>query len=62
MKTLAYVALAVAVVSLIVGIISRFTQIPIALVPGGLKANVFLAFTNTCLLLAIALGILKGKE
>ncbi len=62
MKTIAYVAIGVAAISLIVGIISRWTGTPIALVSGGLEAQALLTFTNTCLLVAITfilLGILK---
>ncbi len=65
MKTIAYIAIAVAAISLVVGIISRWTLTPIALVPGGLEAHTLLVFTNTCLLIAITfilLQILKIKE
>lgn len=62
MKTIAYITVVVAVISLIAGIISRWTLTPIAFVPGGLEAQTLLTFTNTCLLFAITfilLGILK---
>lgn len=64
MKILIYTALTIGAISLIVGIISRVTLTPITLVRGGLEAEAFLAFTNTCLLAAIALALLemlKGK-
>lgn len=52
----------VAVISLIVGIISRLVVKPIL----GIEAQAFLQFTQTCLLFAIALAareyfIAKGK-
>ena len=65
MKTIAYLAIVAAAISLIAGIISRLTLTPIAFVPGGLEADTLLTFTNTCLLAAITfilLGIHKGKE
>jgi hypothetical protein len=61
MKAIANAVLLLAVVSLILGIISRFIMIPIPIAPGGgVEASVFLQFANVCLLLAIAL-LLKGK-
>lgn len=65
MKKVAYIFIIVAVVSLIAGLISRWTLTPITLVPAGLSAGVLLSFTNTCLLVAITfilLEILKGKK
>ena len=58
MKTIAYVAVVVAGISLITGIISRWTLTPITLVPGGLEAQAFLTFANTCLLIAITFILL----
>ena len=65
MKTIAYIAIVVSAVSLIVVIISKLTLTPIAIVPGGLEAQALLGFANTCLLIAITfilLGLLKSKE
>ena len=69
MKTIAYIAIVVGVLSLIVGVGSRITINPInfqGLIPGdGLSAQAFLAFANTCLLTAITfliLQIAKGKQ
>lgn len=65
MKAIAYIAMVIAAISLIVGIISRFTLVPVAMVRGGLEAQALLAFTNTCLLIAITfilLEILKNKK
>jgi hypothetical protein len=69
MKTMAYVALIVGVISLIIGVVSRLTLTPLILgvggVGGGLGGRAFLAFTNTCLLIAITfilLEILKAKK
>ncbi len=53
MKKIADGVIAVGVISLIIGIISRLTMKPIA----GLFANAMLEFAGVCLLLAIALLI-----
>ena len=47
MRSIAYLAVTVAVISLVIGIISKLALKPIAVVPGGLDASAFLAFTNT---------------
>lgn len=63
MKNIAYIALVIAAISLIVGIISRLTLTPVG--PAGIEAQAFLAFTNSCLLIAITLVLLemlKGKQ
>jgi hypothetical protein len=60
MKTVAYAALVVAVISLVAGIISRLTMTPITVGSGGLlTADGFLNFANSCFLLAIASSILE---
>lgn len=56
MKKLADVAIIIAVVSTIVGVISRLAMQPIA----GVFAGAFLTFAGVCLLLAIAL-LLREK-
>jgi len=62
MRKVANIVLVIGLISLILGIISRMTLIPIPIVPGsGIEANVFLRFTNTCLLLTIALILLEKK-
>ncbi|MFC1631611.1 hypothetical protein ACFL2I_03555 [Candidatus Omnitrophota bacterium] len=57
MKAIANVALILGVVSLVIGLISRLTTAPVG--PMQIEAQAFLQFTNTCLLLAIALGVLE---
>jgi len=62
MKKVCEAFLIVAVISLIVGIISRLLVEPII----GIEAQAFLQFTQTCLLFAIAIAvrellIAKGK-
>jgi hypothetical protein len=62
MKGICDVFIIVAVISLIVGVISRLIVEPIL----GIEAQAFLQFTQTCLLFAIALAareflIAKGK-
>ena len=62
MKALAGIALVVAIISIIVGIISRLTLIPVP--PVGIEAHAIFQFANTCLLLAITLLLMsmqKGK-
>lgn len=62
MKTIAYVALVVGAISLIIGMISRVTLTPVG--PAGIEAEAFLKFTNTCILTAITFILLqmaKGK-
>ena len=61
MKKLINLSIAVGIISLITGIISRIMLQPFF---GGLRvsAHAFLQFSGVCLLLAIALGILKLLE
>jgi len=60
MRVIINILLAVAVIGLIAGIISRLTFIPLPLGPGaGIKGRSILAFTNTCLLFAIAFMVLQ---
>ncbi|RKY57570.1 MAG: hypothetical protein DRP95_06865 [Candidatus Latescibacterota bacterium] len=54
-RILMYVAGIVALVSLIIGIISRLALTPIA----GITASAFLRFTDTCLLFAVNFGLLQ---
>ncbi len=62
MRSLAIVALIVAGISLVLGIVSRIILQPLPILPGGgVEAEVFLNFTNTCLLAAIALAVLGKK-
>lgn len=56
MKKLADLAIIVAVISVVVGIISRLVMQPVA----GIFASAFLNFAKVCLLLAIAL-LLREK-
>lgn len=57
MKMITYVAIVVAAISLIVGIISRITLKPVG--PMGIEAEALLQFTNTCLLVAITFAVLQ---
>ncbi len=59
MKSAINFVLALAIVSLVLGVISRLTMVPIPLSKGGIEAEAFLMFTNTCLLTAIALSVLQ---
>jgi hypothetical protein len=59
MKAIVNISLVVAAISLILGVVSRLTLTPLPLAPGrGIEAQAFLAFTNTCLLIAITLTVL----
>jgi hypothetical protein len=53
MKKAADLAIGIAVISTVVGIISRFMMKPIV----GIFASAFLEFSGVCLLLAIALSL-----
>ena len=57
MKALVNILVVVAAISIVVGIISRLTLTPVR----GVEAHAFLNFTNTCLLFAITLILLKCK-
>ena len=59
MKILVYICIAVAAVSLIVGVISGITFSSLIYESA---ASAFLRFANTCLLLAIALGLAEGLK
>lgn len=60
MKKAAIVAIGVAVLSIIMGIIFRLMPQPVEMGPGseGIKPLSFLFFANTCLLFAIAFTLL----
>ena len=64
MKTVINVALLLAAVTFILGVISRYTMKPLPLAPGGLEAKALLGLTAVCLLVAVVflLKLLaKGK-
>jgi len=52
------IALLVAGVSLVLGLIGRYSMQPMPFAPGGIMPGTFLTFANTCLLAAIALILL----
>lgn len=54
------VIVAVGIVSLIIGVVSRLLCVPIP--PMGLEANALLSFASTCFLLSIALSVLCCKK
>ncbi|OPX30445.1 MAG: hypothetical protein B1H08_01740 [Candidatus Omnitrophica bacterium 4484_171] len=58
MKVLGWMSLIVAGVSFILGVISKVTLKPFYFLPGGLKADNFMDFTQICLLTAIAFILL----
>ena len=60
MQALMAIATALAVISVVIGIISRLAQITAA----GLSSSAYLRFTDTCLLFAITFALfllLRGK-
>lgn len=64
MRAITNMVIVVGAASLVIGIVSRLTMTPIAVVRGGLEAQAFLSFSNTCFLIAIILilsGAPKGK-
>ncbi len=54
------IVLAIGLVSLVIGIVSRFMLAPIP--PFGLEAKALLGFANSCFLLSIALGLMQCKK
>lgn len=56
MKVVSDIAIVLAVISVVVGIVSRFTVAPVM----GVEAHAFLDFSMVCLLLAIAV-LLREK-
>ncbi|MFH1092670.1 MAG: hypothetical protein V1739_00785 [Candidatus Omnitrophota bacterium] len=56
------IALILAGVSLVIGIVSRITMTPIPAARSGLEAEAFLEFTNTCLLAGILFSLLDKKS
>ena len=61
MAKAAKIALILAGISLVVGIVSRITMTPIPPTMSGIEANAFLSFTNTCLLAGILFSLLEKK-
>lgn len=61
MKKAANLAMALAGISLVIGIISRVMVKPIPSMNYGLEAEAFLMFTQTCLLAAIAFLLMEKK-
>jgi len=54
------IVLAIGLVSLVVGIVSRLMVAPVP--PLGLEANALLNFANSCFLLSIAMGLVQCKK
>ncbi len=54
------IVLAIGLVSLVVGIVSRLLVVPVP--PLGLEANALLNFANSCFLLSIAMGLMQCKK
>ncbi|GEM_PF-2649365 len=57
---LAKIILLIGVVSLVVGVVSRFMVVPVP--PIGLEAKALLNFANSCFLLSIALALVQCKK
>ena len=62
MKKLASTIIVVGVVSLALGVISRLSMRPLPIARGGIEASVLMDFTDTCLLLAIALLLIPSAK
>ena len=60
MKYVVTIAITVAAVSLVTGIISRIMLVPVGTIK--LYAGAFLQFTNTCLLVAITFVLLQIRK
>ncbi len=61
MKKFAGIAFALAIISLVLGVVSRVMVHPIPNNGYGLEAEAFLQFANTCLLATIALLLMDKK-
>ena len=59
MKKLAFPVLVIAVVTLVLAIVSRFTGTIMPLAKNGVAPSTLISVTNTLLLLSIALALLK---
>lgn len=53
MKVVADIAIVIGVISVVIGIVSRWTVAPVM----GIEAHAFLEFSAVCLLLAIAVSL-----
>jgi len=62
MKILAYLAVILAALCIVLGLISRYTMAPINIIPGGLEAEALLLFANTCFLAGITLILLSSEK
>jgi len=58
MKALGWISLIVAAISFILAVASKMVGSPFTFLRGGITADNFLSFTNTCLLTAIAFILL----
>ena len=56
------IAIVAGLISLVLGVISRLTMIPLPVAPNGLEAEVWLNFSNTCFLFAIAFMYLESHK
>jgi hypothetical protein len=61
MKPLINIVIGIAMLSLAIGIVSRLTATPVPFAKL-IEAGSFLAFTNTCLLIAITLLLLQTAK
>jgi len=52
----------VGLISLVLGVISRVTMMPLPVAPGGLEAEVWLNFANTCFLFSIAFLLFESNK
>jgi len=58
MKALGWISLIVAAISFVLAVASKVAGYPFAFLHGGITADNFLGFTDTCLLTAIAFILL----
>lgn len=62
-KIIPYMAIGVALISLLIGVVSRLLVVPVALTTtGGVEAHAFLEFGSFCLLFAIAVSLLQMSK
>ena len=62
LKKIAYLFIGIGVIGLLAGAYSRFTVMPLYIVPGGLEAEAMVLGSNTCFVIAILLIMLEKKS
>jgi len=62
MKMVVNIVIALGLISFVAGMLSRVSMIPLRFFPGTLSSGTMLAFTNTCMLIAIAISLAEKSK